>query len=285
MRSRLPRKAGIFAAALTAVFVVRIAMADNDSFQWQTLGVETYNTTCAACHQPTGLGLPGTFPPLAGHAAAILTRPGGREYLARLVLFGLEGEIAVDGKTFNGAMPPLGEILNDEQLAAVLNHVVHSWDNDRTLSPAFTAFVPTEIAAARSTRMTVAEVYALRGQTVGQQPTTASMPVTFTEEQTARGQAAYRRACQDCHGFNLDNGEFGGAPLKGQYFARHWGAGSVAALYGYMVAKMPPDRPGKLNPQTYADLAAFLLAKNGYDPGQTELPPDQDAQQHMSLKR
>jgi mono/diheme cytochrome c family protein len=245
-------------------------------------GAETYNTICAACHQPNGLGLPGTFPPLAGHAAAVLARPGGREYLVRLLLYGLEGEIAVNGKTFNSAMPPLGDALNDEQLAAALNYVLHGWDNATSLPPGFSPFVPTEIAAARGTKMTGAEVYILRGQTA---PVAASVPVTFTAEQANRGQTIYRRACQDCHGFNLNDGEFGGAPLNGQYFARHWGSGGVAALYGYLIAKMPPDRPGKLNPQTYADLVAFLLTKNGYEPGQLELPPDQDAQQHMTLKR
>ena len=50
-----------------------------------------------------------------------------------------------------------------------------------------------------------------------------------------------------------------------------------------MRAKMPPDRPGKLNPQTYADLTAFLLANNGFQPGPTELPPDPPAQAHMDL--
>ena len=52
-----------------------------------------------------------------------------------------------------------------------------------------------------------------------------------------------------------------------------------------MRAKMPPDRPGRLNPQTYADLTAFLLARNGYQPTQTELPPDPEAQARMVLKR
>ena len=286
MGCRMPRNAGIYAAALAALLAVRVALADEASFQWQALGTETYDTTCAACHQPTGLGLPGTFPPLAGHAAAILARPGGREYLTRLVLFGLEGEVTIEGKPFNGTMPPWGEVLSNEQLAAVLNHVLHSWGNDKALPPGFAPFVPAEIAAARGTQLTSAEVHALRGQTTREQAEpSASVPVTFTSEQADRGHAVYRRACQDCHGFNLNDGEFGGAPLTGQYFARHWGNGSVAALYGFMLAKMPPDRPGKLNPQTYADLVSFLLSRNGYASGPTELPPDQDAQQHMSLQR
>ncbi len=282
----MQRNLGICAALLLACVIVREAAAQSDSFVWQVTGAATYDTICTACHQPTGLGVPGTFPPLSGHAAAILARPGGRAYLARVVLYGLQGEIDVDGKHFNGTMPPLGDALSDEQLAAALDYVLHSWTNDKALPPGFAPFVPSEIAGARNDKLTAGEVYALRGQTLQEHTATPdAVPVTFTAEQADRGQAAYRHACQDCHGFNLNDGEFGGAPLNGQYFARHWGNGSVAALYGMMAAKMPPDRPGKLNPQTYADLVAFLLSKNGYAPGQTELPPDPNAQQRMTLKR
>lgn len=284
MDGLMPRAVWIYAAALCASLASAGASADDAAFQWRDLGAATYDTTCAACHQPTGLGLPGTFPPLTGHAPEVLALPGGRAYLARLVVFGLEGEITVDGKPFDSTMPPLGETLSDAQLAAALNHVLHGWGNDKALPAGFKPFVPTDIAEARATKMTAAEVHALRGQTTPG-PATVSVPVTFTAEQASRGQAAYRRACQDCHGFNLNDGEFGGAPLNGQYFARHWGNGSPAALYDFLLAKMPPDRPGKLNPQTYADLLAFLLNKNGYPAGQTELPPDQDAQRHMTLKR
>jgi mono/diheme cytochrome c family protein len=107
----------------------------------------------------------------------------------------------------------------------------------------------------------------------------------FTAEQADRGQAAYRNSCQDCHGTTLDNGEFGGPPLKGLYFSGHWGAGSVAALYGFMSLTMPPDRPGRLSPETYAALTAFILSNNGYVPGGKALPTDFDAQQKMTLKK
>jgi S-disulfanyl-L-cysteine oxidoreductase SoxD len=108
---------------------------------------------------------------------------------------------------------------------------------------------------------------------------------TFTAEQVERGREAYTHNCQDCHGSTLDNGEFGGPPLKGGYFRNHWGAGSVADLTGYAKALMPPDRPGRLSEQTYTDLVAFLLSSNGYEPGRTELPSDMAAQQKMSLKK
>jgi mono/diheme cytochrome c family protein len=108
---------------------------------------------------------------------------------------------------------------------------------------------------------------------------------SFTAEQVERGRAAYNQNCQDCHGSTLDNGEFGGPPLKGGYFRNHWGAGSVADLTGYAKALMPPDRPGRLSDQTYTDLVAFLLSNNGYAPGSRELPSDAAEQQKMSLKK
>jgi mono/diheme cytochrome c family protein len=107
----------------------------------------------------------------------------------------------------------------------------------------------------------------------------------FTEAQVERGRALYQKNCQDCHGTQLDNGEFGGAPLKGSYFRQHWGSGDVAGLFGYMSSLMPPDRPGQLSPQTYADLTAFLLSSNGYAAGSDELTADPDAQRRMSMKR
>ncbi len=110
-------------------------------------------------------------------------------------------------------------------------------------------------------------------------------PPTFTTEQADRGQAAYLHNCQDCHGSALDNGEFGGPPLKGGYFRTRWGTGSVAALSGYVSVTMPPDRPGQLSRQTYTDLVAFILSSNGYSAGDKELPSEQNAQQNMSLQR
>jgi S-disulfanyl-L-cysteine oxidoreductase SoxD len=107
----------------------------------------------------------------------------------------------------------------------------------------------------------------------------------FTEAQVERGKAVYLKNCQDCHGSTLDNGEFGGAPLKGSYFRQHWGAGDVSALFGYVNTLMPPDRPGQLSEQSYVDITAFLLSSNGYAAGAEELTADQDAQRKMTMKR
>jgi mono/diheme cytochrome c family protein len=277
-RERCHRSVGLFA-------VLSLALATPAAAQ--TMGADTYATSCAACHQENGQGVPGAFPPLKGHAAEIAALAGGRDYLAHLVLFGLTGPITVGGQPFNGEMPAWGDTLSDAQLAAALDYVLHSWGNDQALPPGFMSLTPADIAAARAAKLTPDQVYALRQKTAPApaEAAVALTPPAFTEEQADRGKTAYNRNCQDCHGHNLNDGEFGGAPLNGGYFNRHWGSGSVAALYSFMRTKMPPDRPGKLNPQTYADLTAFLLSQNGYQPGKDELPVDAGAQQGMTLKK
>ena len=110
-------------------------------------------------------------------------------------------------------------------------------------------------------------------------------PPAFTEEQVQRGKSIYQKNCQDCHGSTLDNGEFGGAPLKGSYFRQHWGSGDVSALFGFVNTLMPPDRPGQLTAQSYVDVTAFLLSNNGYAAGNEELTADQDVQRKMTMKK
>lgn len=258
-----------------------------------SLGTSTYATHCAACHQPTGKGVPGAFPPLAGHAAKLAAQGSGRGYLIRVVLFGMAGPITVDGHAYSGAMPAWSA-LDDEALAAVLNQITMAWNSTMALPAGFQPYQAQEVAAARAEGLTAGQVHAMRvtlgnGATPKSPPTANAAPATtvrvsFTAEQAAQGKLAYDHSCKDCHGSTLDNGEFGGAPLRGSYFHNKWGGGSVAALYGYMKTVMPPDRPGTLSDKVYADLVAFLLEANGYKPGDRQLPANVDAQLPMSLK-
>jgi mono/diheme cytochrome c family protein len=87
-------------------------------------GENTYNTVCAACHQSTGLGMPGAFPPLAG--SEWLTKDP--ETPIRIVIAGLSGPIEVKGAQFNSMMPPPPG-LDDEKIAAVLTHARSHFDN------------------------------------------------------------------------------------------------------------------------------------------------------------
>src|SRR5580693_6663870 len=89
---------------------------------------------------------------------------------------------------------------------------------------------------------------------------------SFTTEQAADGQAAYKKSCARCHGANVDDGEFG-PPLRGGPFAEHWAEQPVSGLFTKIKSSMPPDAPGSLSDGTYADVIAYLLSENGALPG------------------
>jgi mono/diheme cytochrome c family protein len=279
--------ASLAAAALLAAAVPAQAQSGGSA----DAGSRVYTTNCVACHQAGGTGMAGAFPPLAGHVPELLKRSDGRTYVGKVLLFGLEGEINVSGNNFAGAMPPWNA-LSDDDIAAVLNYVSNAWDNGKSLPPDFKPFTPDEIKTLRAPELSSAQVYALRSGAAGGAPATATAggaggtaPVSFTADQVTTGSDIYSERCVQCHGDKLDNGEFGGAALNGSYFKKHWGGGSVAALTTYMKAKMPPDRPGSLTDQNYADLAAFLLDSNDYPKGDKELPSDTASQQKLTLKR
>jgi mono/diheme cytochrome c family protein len=88
-------------------------------------GAALYATNCAACHQPTGRGLPGVFPPLAGSSVVNASDPAGH---ISTVLHGKQGE-AIGGVTYASPMPAFKTILNDADVAAILNHERTSWGN------------------------------------------------------------------------------------------------------------------------------------------------------------
>jgi mono/diheme cytochrome c family protein len=88
-------------------------------------GAQVYAATCYLCHQPNGLGTPGTFPPLDGSEWA----NGPIDRLIRIPNNGLNGPIKVKGEQWNASMPPLGPVLSDQDLADVLTFVRSSWSN------------------------------------------------------------------------------------------------------------------------------------------------------------
>lgn len=86
-------------------------------------GAVTFQANCAVCHGATGAGLPSLAPPLLSYPARYAASAEGRRQLAMTVLFGLFGDIAVDGKHYDFRMPDFAQ-LDDASLAAVLNFVV-----------------------------------------------------------------------------------------------------------------------------------------------------------------
>lgn len=109
-------------------------------------GKAVYGRTCVACHQPSGMGAPGQYPPLGGSDWVNEKDPGR---VIRIVLKGLQGPIKVSGHDFNnvmvawGAPPPLG--LSDEDIAAVITFVRGNkeWGNNAS------AVTPEQVKAVR----------------------------------------------------------------------------------------------------------------------------------------
>jgi mono/diheme cytochrome c family protein len=92
-------------------------------------GKTVYATNCASCHQASGQGLPGTFPPLAG--SQIVT--GDPTHVIHIVKYGLTGPVQVGGNTFNGQMPAWSPQLSNDAIASVVTYMRTSWGN--TASP------------------------------------------------------------------------------------------------------------------------------------------------------
>lgn len=80
------------------------------------LGEKTYMGYCAACHQPTGMGIPGVFPALKGSKMALEDLPA-------------HIDIVLNGKT-GTAMQAFGKQLSLSEIAAVVTYERNAWDNN-----------------------------------------------------------------------------------------------------------------------------------------------------------
>jgi mono/diheme cytochrome c family protein len=102
------------------------------------LGKRLFTSICAACHQPTGLGLPNMFPPLA--SSDYLNADKNRA--VQTILFGRQGEVVVNGQKFNNNMPKFP--LTDDDVANVLTYVYNSFGNSGL------EVIPNEVKALRA---------------------------------------------------------------------------------------------------------------------------------------
>lgn len=123
-------------------------------------GATVYNN-CIGCHQANGAGIPGVFPPLAGHVPEVLAARGGREWLIQVMLYGLQGPISVKGANYNGLMPAYPQLSNAE-IVAVLNHIATQWGN--ALPAGQGPFTEAEVQAQRGKNLSAMKVLAARGQ-------------------------------------------------------------------------------------------------------------------------
>ncbi len=126
----------ILAFTLTATVA---SFAEDDLKASADRGKAIYMQTCMACHQPTGLGIPGAFPPFDGSEWVT----GDTKRLVALVLKGYMGPITVKGVNYNNiliAVDTQFPILKENaKLADVLNYIRTAWSNkaDAAITPDF----------------------------------------------------------------------------------------------------------------------------------------------------
>jgi mono/diheme cytochrome c family protein len=90
----------------------------------QDEGLRLYTANCASCHMDDGSGLRGVIPPLAKSDYL-------QKYRASLpcrIRTGIQGEIIVNGKSYNQAMPAFPELRSD-QMTNLLNYIQTNFGN------------------------------------------------------------------------------------------------------------------------------------------------------------
>ncbi len=136
------------AAALSAAAPAAARAAD---------GAVVFRQVCIACHQEGAVGAPGLAPALVGSLASRADAAPVRAYMAQVLVHGLSGRIVVDGVTYTGAMPAQAA-LSDDEIAAVLTHVVVDLAGQKAVPP----FQASDIAAARAAKPSAKDLRAQR---------------------------------------------------------------------------------------------------------------------------
>jgi len=171
-------------------------------------GEKVYLDNCAACHQPDGKGLAGAFPPLAKSdwlAGKTLSE------IASTVLTGLEGEVVVNGVTYDSLMPAQSH-LSDADIAAAVTYIRGQWGNpggsigaDEVKALRTKLAVSTDPAQGQIHPNTSQAQAAYEGAPTTltgadiKQVRTPGAP-DMTEEEFARASEIFFQRCAGCHG-------------------------------------------------------------------------------------
>lgn len=92
--------------------------AKMESFADLKNGELVYSRNCKVCHQDKGQGVSGYYPPIMGTESS----KGEKDYLIKVLLYGLSGEVEIEGEKYNGVMSNYRN-LKDKDIADVLNYI------------------------------------------------------------------------------------------------------------------------------------------------------------------
>jgi mono/diheme cytochrome c family protein len=116
------------------------------------IGKQVYDGNCANCHQASGAGQPGSYPPLGGSEYV----NGDPTALSAIMLHGLQGPVTVEGGAYGSQqMPGWATVLNDEKIAGVMTYIRASWGNKAD------AVKPADVSAARAKFASQSDAYTM----------------------------------------------------------------------------------------------------------------------------
>jgi mono/diheme cytochrome c family protein len=122
-------------ALISAIAIFLFSCGGSDDTGWATedmlvepspyaVGEKVYLSNCASCHQKTGEGLEGAFPPLAQSDYLLADKKRAIQIAAN----GMDGPITVNGVDYDAMMASQG--LSNEDVKEVVNYVLNSWGNE-----------------------------------------------------------------------------------------------------------------------------------------------------------
>ncbi len=124
---------------------------------------------------------------------------------------------------------------------------------------------------------------AILGASVGAQAGKSVWDGVYTEEQGTRGEATYGQHCSSCHGGELEGDGFAPA-LAGPEFMSNWNGTNIGDLFDRIRVSMPPGMPETVSNQEKADIVAFVLHRNKFPAGKTELGRDAEALKQIKFE-
>jgi mono/diheme cytochrome c family protein len=95
------------------------------------VGKRLFTQNCVVCHQSSGMGVAGQFPPLVDSEWVVGGDWVAENHLVKILLAGMQGPMQVKGVTYNNAMPPWAQ-LKDAEIAGILTYIRTEWGNNAT---------------------------------------------------------------------------------------------------------------------------------------------------------
>ena len=108
-------------------------------------------------------------------------------------------------------------------------------------------------------------------QATADEPSKSQWDGVYSKEQAHRGETLYSENCLMCHGADLLGGEMA-PPLIGGTFQSNWNELTLGDLFERIRVSMPLTAPGSLSRQQYADILSYMLAKDNFPAGKSDLP-------------